>query len=85
MGFGIDGLGSDRQAPGQGCCWCILYALTVDASERRARSCGCVRYEGWGWGHVRFGVSGSPLRGIWGFWDEPESLILAQSERWRHA
>jgi cytochrome b561 len=25
------------------------------------------------------------FRGSWGFWDEPESLILAQSERWRHA
>ena len=31
-------------------------------------------------GSVRFGSLGD-----WGFRDEPESLILAQSERWRHA
>jgi hypothetical protein len=39
-------------------------------------------FSGLGWSFAGFGSSG--LLGLMG-WDEPESLILAQSERWRHA
>ena len=47
----------------------------------------------WVPGPVRFGLAGLGWRvprGMccwlgWLDWDEPESLILAQSERWRHA
>ena len=41
-----------------------------------------------GSGSVRFGAFcalGALCLWVLGCWDEPESLILAQSERWRHA
>jgi hypothetical protein len=63
----------------------FFYALNSDASD------GCslgmwfrLRVSGDGW--LGFGVCSDRLSALWvDGCDEPESLILAQSERWRHA
>ena len=67
----------------------LVYGMCVPAYLQclRERWFGCsvgwaLLWSGWCWGFVRvvlYGPCGCMA------WDEPESLILAQSERWRHA
>ena len=49
--------------------------------------CGIGHGGVWWHGGLGFGLlDGLGMAWVWfGFLDEPESLILAQSERWRHA
>jgi len=63
-------------------CFGSAYGLMFRVFCLRCCLCGGVGVELRGVGMF---VSGRCLREQAVFWDEPESLILAQSERWRHA
>ena len=76
------GAGCCGSGAGVGCVFVVILGLVLEAGWLDGMQ------EGWdlALGLVFLGLPAAGLSGLAGGWtDEPESLILAQSERWRHA